>query len=111
MREWRKKNPAKDRAIAGRYRNSEKGRKTRSAYKARAAELQHKGRQRRRFEVLMRSGFRCVYCGRPAGEVELHVDHVTPKARGGTDNPANLVAACAECNFGKGAIEIKPIEN
>jgi hypothetical protein len=33
--------------------------------------------------------------------VKLTVDHVTPVALGGTDNPDNLVAACRDCNYGK----------
>jgi hypothetical protein len=33
--------------------------------------------------------------------VVLTVDHVTPVALGGTDDPNNLVAACKDCNSGK----------
>ena len=42
---------------------------------------------------------KCVYCGAPAA----HMDHLVPKAQGGTDDPANLVPACAKCNLTKGA--------
>ncbi len=28
----------------------------------------------------------------------MHLDHLTPRARGGTDDASNLVAACASCN-------------
>lgn len=38
-----------------------------------------------------------------APDVKLHVDHVTPVALGGTDDPSNLVTACADCNGGKSA--------
>lgn len=60
-----------------------------------------------RFEILRRDGFRCRYCARgrndlPVG-VTLQVDHVVPQAKGGTNDPENLVAACSECNVGKGA--------
>lgn len=58
-------------------------------------------RPRLRFAVLARDGFACRYCGRTAPEVKLHVDHVTPKADGGTDHPDNLCAACSDCNQGK----------
>ena len=54
-----------------------------------------------RFAVLSRDGFRCRYCGRSAPDVVLQVDHIVPVARGGGDDPANLVTACAECNVGK----------
>lgn len=57
--------------------------------------------KRTRFEVLRRDGYACRYCGRRAPDVELTVDHVTPTALGGTDDPSNLVAACADCNAGK----------
>jgi hypothetical protein len=57
---------------------------------------------KRRFEVLRRDGFRCVYCGRQASEAELHVDHVVPVIDGGSDELHNLVAACVDCNLGKG---------
>jgi len=49
--------------------------------------------------VLERDGHTCRYCGRPA----TTADHVIPKAKGGTDEMSNLVAACRSCNSGKGA--------
>lgn len=61
---------------------------------------------RTRFEILKRAGFRCRYCGRPAPDVELVVDHITPVALGGTDDPVNLCAACGECNGGKAAVPL-----
>ena len=57
--------------------------------------------KRTRFEVLKRDGFRCRYCGITAVAVALHVDHVVAVASGGTDDPINLVTACASCNLGK----------
>lgn len=57
-----------------------------------------------RFEVLRRDDFTCRYCGLKAPETELHVDHVTPVTLGGGDDPGNLVAACKDCNAGKGKI-------
>jgi hypothetical protein len=48
--------------------------------------------------VLERDGWACRYCGADTSEV----DHVNPRARGGTTTPANLVAACRPCNRGKG---------
>ena len=56
-----------------------------------------------RFRVLRRCQFRCHYCGRRAGDVTLEIDHVIPRSRGGSDNEANLVAACEDCNLGKGS--------
>lgn len=57
--------------------------------------------KRTRFEVLRRDNHTCRYCGATAPEATLTVDHVTPVALGGTDDPSNLVAACRDCNAGK----------
>lgn len=57
-----------------------------------------------RFEVLKRDKFRCAYCG--AGRAQgalLQVDHVKPKAAGGSDAPTNLTTSCGDCNAGKAA--------
>ncbi|MEU2265017.1 HNH endonuclease [Streptomyces olindensis] len=57
--------------------------------------------KRLRFEILRRDNFACRYCGASAPNVELTVDHVTPVALGGTNDPTNLVTACEPCNNGK----------
>jgi 5-methylcytosine-specific restriction endonuclease McrA len=43
---------------------------------------------------------RCAYCG--ASAVPLQVEHLVPKARGGTNRVSNLVIACGPCNTAKG---------
>lgn len=55
--------------------------------------------KRTRYEVLKRDNHTCRYCH--ATDSPLVVDHVTPVALGGTDDPSNLVAACRDCNAGK----------
>lgn len=55
-----------------------------------------------RFTIFNRDGFACRYCGRQAPDVKLHVDHIVPVARGGNNDPDNLITACADCNLGKG---------
>jgi hypothetical protein len=57
--------------------------------------------KRVRFRVFARCEFRCVYCGAAAKEKRLYVEHVIPKAKGGTDDEENLAAACFDCNVGK----------
>jgi 5-methylcytosine-specific restriction endonuclease McrA len=52
-----------------------------------------------RLAVLERDGYVCHWCGRPADTV----DHLLARARGGGDDPANLVAACQTCNLRRGA--------
>lgn len=59
--------------------------------------------KRTRYEVLKRDNYTCRYCGGVAPDVVLTVDHVLPVALGGSDDPSNLVAACKDCNAGKGS--------
>lgn len=71
--------------------------------KPRAVDLPPKISKGRRFGILTRDGFQCLYCGRTAAHdrVRLHVDHVIPKSKGGSDADENLVTACKDCNLGK----------
>lgn len=59
--------------------------------------------RRIRFEILRRDGHTCRYCGAQAPDVPLTVDHVIPRALGGSDDTTNLVTACRDCNYGKGS--------
>ncbi|MEI6180302.1 MAG: RNA-guided endonuclease IscB [Chloroflexales bacterium] len=43
---------------------------------------------------------RCAYCG--AKDVPLQVEHINPRARGGSDRISNLALACEPCNQQKG---------
>ena len=56
-----------------------------------------------RFEVYKRDRFTCTYCGKHPPDVLLEVDHVVPRAAGGSDAIDNLTTACLDCNRGKGA--------
>lgn len=55
--------------------------------------------------LLEKYGRKCVYCG--AENVPLNIEHVVPKARGGSNRISNLAIACAACNQKKGA---QPVE-
>jgi 5-methylcytosine-specific restriction endonuclease McrA len=44
---------------------------------------------------------RCAYCG--AENLPLQIEHIVPKARGGSDRVSNLTLACESCNQRKGA--------
>ncbi len=44
--------------------------------------------------VLLRDRYRCGYCGERGDTV----DHIIPRAAGGTSTWENLVAACSRCN-------------
>ncbi|MCF8466998.1 MAG: HNH endonuclease [Sneathiella sp.] len=52
-----------------------------------------------RFNVFLRDGFRCQYCG--SGD-ELTFDHVLPRRLGGQTHWENITTACAPCNMKKG---------
>lgn len=62
-----------------------------------------------RYKVFERDGFACRYCGQKAPNVVLHVDHIHPVSRGGTDHIDNLCTACSACNSGKSSDPIDPV--
>ena len=59
--------------------------------------------QKLRSFIFSRSGGKCVYCGAPAQEI----DHVIPRAKGGTNSAYNLVASCRACNQMKSNLSLK----
>lgn len=50
--------------------------------------------------LLEKWGRRCAYCG--IMDIPLQVEHIVPKARGGTNRVSNLTLACMPCNVAKG---------
>lgn len=68
-----------------------------------------------RHEFIRSHDYRCHYCNRFAGSVEVgpdgkpwHVDHMDALAAGGEDVEENLTLACERCNFLKRTL---PYEN
>ncbi|MEM9845271.1 MAG: HNH endonuclease [Pseudomonadota bacterium] len=57
-----------------------------------------------RFNLFLRDGFSCQYCGATG---DLTFDHVVPRSRGGTTTWENVVAACGSCNLKKGAKSLR----
>lgn len=55
--------------------------------------------------LLEKWGRACAYCGTEG--VPLQVEHIQPKARGGSDRISNLTLACGQCNQTKHA---RPVE-
>lgn len=57
---------------------------------------------RRRREIFEKSEGKCHYCSASLRvDGAWHVEHMMPKALGGSDDMVNLVAACVPCNLGK----------
>ncbi len=55
-----------------------------------------------RFNVFLRDGFSCQYCGDDFPAHDLTFDHVIPRSRGGRTSWDNVVTACSGCNMRKG---------
>lgn len=69
--------------------------------------LAHYDRQREatvtfcRRNIFKRDHATCQYCGVRPGTKELTLDHVVPRAQGGTSTWENCVLACVSCNARK----------
>ena len=71
-----------------------------------------------RAKILLRNGYTCQVCGATAGDdhpldesrkVRLHVDHIVPFSKGGSDEDSNLRVLCSACNEGRKDLLV-PIE-
>ncbi|MBD64436.1 MAG: HNH endonuclease [Halobacteriovoraceae bacterium] len=51
-----------------------------------------------RMNVFYRDNFTCQYCAGKFKSIELTLDHVYPKSKGGKSNWINIVSACHDCN-------------
>ncbi|WP_269900265.1 RNA-guided endonuclease IscB [Paenalcaligenes faecalis] len=54
--------------------------------------------------LLEKWGRQCAYCD--VSNVPLQIDHIHPKARGGSNRVSNLTLACTPCNLKKAAQDI-----
>lgn len=58
-----------------------------------------------RKEVFKRDNYTCKECGAKKSEgATLHIDHIIPISKGGTDELSNLQTLCADCNLNKSNI-------
>jgi 5-methylcytosine-specific restriction endonuclease McrA len=55
--------------------------------------------------LLAKWGRKCAYCD--AENVPLQIEHIHPKARGGTNRVSNLTLGCSACNRKKAALPIE----
>lgn len=68
-----------------------------------------------RYNLLVRDNFCCQYCYDELTLKDMTIDHVLPRARGGTTKWDNVVASCYTCNSIKGhrtnmKPKVKPIK-
>lgn len=59
--------------------------------------------------VLISSKGRCQYCNSPYTTSNLHLDHIIPLARNGTNVISNVAAACSSCNLTKSCLIRSPL--
>ncbi len=59
--------------------------------------------------LLLKWGHACAYCGKQA--IPLQIEHIVPKAKGGSNRVSNLCIACEKCNQDKGTQNIAAFLN
>lgn len=55
--------------------------------------------------LLEKWGRACTYCGKQ--DVPLQIEHIDPRANGGSNRISNLCLACEKCNIAKGTKDIR----
>lgn len=60
-----------------------------------------------RLYILKKYNFRCCNCGRVGPKNILHIDHIKPISKGGSNNEDNLQILCRSCNLKKHTNEWK----
>ena len=69
-------------------------------------------RMSRRDRVMRKNHGRCFYCGQklqnrnPNKKHYMTIDHIIPRAKGGTGHISNLAPSCERCNVLKGAKDL-----
>lgn len=56
-----------------------------------------------RKNIYLRDNNTCQYCGKQFEQEDLNLDHILPRAQGGTSTWLNLVCSCYKCNTKKAA--------
>ncbi len=55
-----------------------------------------------RYNIYLRDGNTCQYCGKRHSRSDLNLDHVVPRSEGGKTVWENVVTSCIPCNRRKG---------
>lgn len=59
------------------------------------------GMKPKKLLVWKKTNGRCGYCGKVLIPTEFDIDHMIPKASGGSHDASNLMASCINCNRAK----------
>ena len=57
----------------------------------------------RRNSIIQDQESQCLYCGKEVGVLTAELDHIVPRAGGGSSKRENLAAVCRACNASKGS--------
>ena len=61
-----------------------------------------------RLALYICDGFECGWCGKDLSRTShknIHIDHVVPRHKGGTNKSSNLVTSCKRCNERKNGFD------
>jgi 5-methylcytosine-specific restriction endonuclease McrA len=95
-RAWRTANPARARGLVRSWKLAHPD-EVRAAKRGR-----HIAKRAATIEILSKAQRgRCAICHCRLGD-EVHIDHIMPKALGGSNRRSNLQLTCAPCNMAKG---------
>lgn len=73
-------------------------------FKLATGETEARKGQIRKLHALERQNGACLYCGRTLSFRTAELDHIVPRASGGSNRQANLAAVCRSCNERKGKL-------
>lgn len=68
-------------------------------------------KSKKRMRVYNKFAGHCAYCGKKIRYEDMQIDHVVPKAHGGTDDISNLYPSCRRCNHYKRTSSIEGFRN
>lgn len=62
-----------------------------------------------RMNIYLRDGSICQFCGQKFSRMDLNLDHVIPRHRGGKTTWENVVTSCIPCNRKKGGHVLREV--
>lgn len=103
----RQKEKAREYRIANRDRNLELQRRWREANKekryAHNTARRRAQRTKLKLELIKAQNGKCAYCRVKLRAEDMHVDHIHPLSKGGSNERSNLQLTCSGCNLRKNA--------